>query len=110
MSAGNSTYTLKATNAYGDTVELGMNLAETERYADRLKAAGIVPVVAEDAPMSVDRYYPVRIAQDGTKIRSGGAGPWYVYDSVNQEIPVWVNHKTKRSAQIAADARNERTR
>lgn len=61
-------------------------------------------VMSTDQP----RHYPVRIAQDGTKIRKGGSGPWYVYDSVAGEITVWVSHTTKKSAQIAADARNER--
>jgi hypothetical protein len=58
--------------------------------------------------MSTDqsRHYPVRIAQDGTMIRKGGTGPWYVYDSQAGEITTWVDHKTKRSAQAIADERN----
>jgi hypothetical protein len=60
--------------------------------------------------MSTDqpRHYPVRIAQDGTKIRKGGTGPWYVYDSQAGAITTWVDHKTKRSAQTIADERNAR--
>lgn len=54
------------------------------------------------------RHYPVRIAQDGTKIRKGGTGPWYVYDSAAGEIATWVDHKTKRSAQTIANERNAR--
>lgn len=59
--------------------------------------------------MSTDttpRHYPVRIDNDGTPIRKGGTGPWYVYDSVKTEVPVWVAHPTKRSAQAVADTRN----
>jgi hypothetical protein len=52
------------------------------------------------------RHYPVRIAQDGTRIRKGGAGPWYVYDSTKDEVATWVGHNTKRAAQSIADERN----
>lgn len=65
-----------------------------------------ITIYRTDDTATGPRHYPVRIAQDGTKIRKGGSGPWYVYDSATGEIPVWVSHTTKRSAQMAADARN----
>lgn len=51
-------------------------------------------------------------AQPTTRYTTRKTGPqcWYVWDTVKNDSPTWVNFRTKREAQAQADARNSKTR